>query len=61
VDLSPILGPGVAGLLFLAFVNTMPARLPYSWGELPAWLYQWLHDGLKTFTSMRGPAPKKDS
>ena len=51
----------VVGLLFLAFVVTMPEEPPSNLKALPGWCYRWLRDGLKTFVSFRAPAaPKKD-
>lgn len=57
MDIGQIAGPGVAGLLFLAAVNTMPEALPAPLSKVAffAWLYAWLHDALKTFVSFRGP------
>jgi len=57
--LGPLLGPGVASLAFLAFVNTMPENPPASIRDIPGWCYRWLHDGLKTFVSFRGPKGEK--
>ena len=45
----------VLGLLALAFIVTMPEALPPAARQIPAWLYGWLHDGLKTFVSFRSP------
>ena len=45
----------VLSLLALAFIVTMREELPDSLGDLPDWLYGWLHDALKAFVSFRTP------
>lgn len=48
-------GP-VAALVFLAFVMTMPLRLPWPLNKVDAfnWSWEWIHDALNVFVSMRG-------
>jgi hypothetical protein len=50
----------VLGLFALAFIVTMPDELPDSWRDIPDWLYNWLHLGLKTFVSFRAPGAPKE-
>jgi hypothetical protein len=51
----------VISLFGLAFVVTMPEEPPASVGEIPRWLYNWVHDGLKAFVSFRSPVSTQKS
>jgi hypothetical protein len=52
----------VLSLLALAFICTMREQLPSPFNRIGAfnWLYGWLHDALKVFISLRGPAPQSE-
>lgn len=47
----------VIGLLGLAFIITMPPRLPVPFCNAAPleWLWEWCHNGLKAFVSFRQP------
>lgn len=46
-------------LLVLAFVATMREQLPSPLNriEMLVWLYDWVHDALKTLVNLRTPKP----
>lgn len=47
----------IVGLFLLAFIVTMPSKLPSAPRELPQWLWSWVHDGLKVFVNFKSPNP----
>ena len=42
---------GILALLALYVIMNMPDRLPESLRQVPAWVYGWVHDTLKSFAT----------